>query len=170
MRVHQAPLSMGYPKQEYWSGLLFLSPGDLLDLRSNPHLLHWQADFLPLHQLGSLRNNILDSTVAGEVVTSLGAEISSVSLEDRMARQVRVVADEVESWNRRRARSERCSLHRSMDSILRADERYCRIQLFPQALKGSYSVKRSEQTHIEKESYEVLCFASWLVYHGNTSK
>ena len=26
---HQAPLSMGFPRQEYWSGLPFLSPGDL---------------------------------------------------------------------------------------------------------------------------------------------
>jgi len=25
----QAPLSMGLPRQEYWSGLLFLSAGDL---------------------------------------------------------------------------------------------------------------------------------------------
>ena len=25
----QAPLSMGFPRQEYWSGLLFSSPGDL---------------------------------------------------------------------------------------------------------------------------------------------
>ena len=29
---HQAPLSMGFPKQEYWRGLPFPSPGDL----SNP--------------------------------------------------------------------------------------------------------------------------------------
>jgi len=29
--AHQAPLSMGFPKQEYWSGLPFPSPGDLLD-------------------------------------------------------------------------------------------------------------------------------------------
>ena len=28
--AHQAPLSMGYPRQEYWSGLPFPSPGDLL--------------------------------------------------------------------------------------------------------------------------------------------
>ena len=28
--AHQAPLSMGFPRQEYWSGLLFTSPGDLL--------------------------------------------------------------------------------------------------------------------------------------------
>ena len=26
---HQGPLSMGFPGQEYWSGLLFPSPGDL---------------------------------------------------------------------------------------------------------------------------------------------
>ena len=26
---HQAPLSMGFPRQEYWSGLPFPSPGDL---------------------------------------------------------------------------------------------------------------------------------------------
>ena len=27
--AHQAPLSMGFPRQEYWSGLPFISPGDL---------------------------------------------------------------------------------------------------------------------------------------------
>ena len=29
--AHQAPLSMGFPRQEYWSGLPFPAPGDLLD-------------------------------------------------------------------------------------------------------------------------------------------
>ena len=27
--AHQAPLSMGFPRQEYWTGLPFPSPGDL---------------------------------------------------------------------------------------------------------------------------------------------
>ena len=27
--AHQAPLSMGFPRQTYWSGLPFPSPGDL---------------------------------------------------------------------------------------------------------------------------------------------
>ena len=27
--THQAPLFMGFPRQEYWSGLPFPSPGDL---------------------------------------------------------------------------------------------------------------------------------------------
>ena len=29
--VHQAPPSMGFPRQEYWSGLPFPPPGDLPD-------------------------------------------------------------------------------------------------------------------------------------------
>ena len=45
----QAPLSMGFPRQEYWSGLPFPPPADLL----NPGLLHWQVDYLPVRHLGS---------------------------------------------------------------------------------------------------------------------
>ena len=29
--AHQAPLSIGFPRQEYWSGLTFPSPGDPSD-------------------------------------------------------------------------------------------------------------------------------------------
>ena len=36
----QAPLSMGFSRQEYWSGLPCPSPEDLLNPRVNPHLLH----------------------------------------------------------------------------------------------------------------------------------
>ena len=32
----QAPLSMGFPRQEYWSGVPFPSPGDLPDPRIEP--------------------------------------------------------------------------------------------------------------------------------------
>ena len=44
----QAPLSMRFPRQEYWSGLPFSSPGNLPNQGSNSYLLHWQADSLPL--------------------------------------------------------------------------------------------------------------------------
>ena len=37
--AHQAPLFMGFPRQEYWSGLLFPSPGELLNPGINPRLL-----------------------------------------------------------------------------------------------------------------------------------
>ena len=33
---HQAPLSMGFPRQEYWSGLPCPSPGDLPDPGMEP--------------------------------------------------------------------------------------------------------------------------------------
>ena len=34
--AHQAPLSMGFSRQEYWSGLLSPSPGDLPNSRIKP--------------------------------------------------------------------------------------------------------------------------------------
>ena len=34
--AYQAPLSMRFPRQEYWSGLLFLPPGDLPDPGMEP--------------------------------------------------------------------------------------------------------------------------------------
>ena len=34
--AHQAPLSMGFPRKEYWSGLPFPSPGDLSDSGIKP--------------------------------------------------------------------------------------------------------------------------------------
>ena len=34
--AHQAPLSTGFPRQEYQSGLPFPSPGDLLDSAIKP--------------------------------------------------------------------------------------------------------------------------------------
>ena len=55
---HQTPLSMGFSRQEYWSGLPFSSPGDLPNpgiepvSPASPAL---QADSLPLSHWGSLR-------------------------------------------------------------------------------------------------------------------
>ena len=50
---YQAPLSMGFSRQEYWSGLLFPSPGDL----SNPGIElgspALQADSLPAEPPGN---------------------------------------------------------------------------------------------------------------------
>ena len=46
--VFQAPLSMGFPRQESWSGLPFPSPGDLPDPGIDPMSLALQDDSLPL--------------------------------------------------------------------------------------------------------------------------
>ena len=44
---HQAPLSMGFSRQEYWSGSPFPSPGDLPNPEIEPKSSALQADYLP---------------------------------------------------------------------------------------------------------------------------
>ena len=54
--AHQAPLSMGFSRQEYWSGLPFPPPGDLPDPGIGPMLPvapALQADSLLLSHQGS---------------------------------------------------------------------------------------------------------------------
>ena len=43
----QAPLSLGFSRQEYWSGLPFPSPGDLPDPGIKPGSFALRADSLP---------------------------------------------------------------------------------------------------------------------------
>ena len=43
----QVPLSMGFSRQEYWSGLPFPSPGDFPDPGIEPRSPALQADSLP---------------------------------------------------------------------------------------------------------------------------
>ena len=61
--ARQAPLSMGFSRQECWSGLPFPPPGDLPQPGIELCLLHWQADSLPLSHLGI-------PLVSGEAVIS----------------------------------------------------------------------------------------------------
>ena len=49
----QAPLSVGFSRQEYWSGLLFLSPGDLPTQGLNLALLHCGTILYSLSHQGS---------------------------------------------------------------------------------------------------------------------
>ena len=50
----QAPLSMGFARQEYWSELQCPPPGNLPDPGSNLCLLRWQVDSLPMSHLEAL--------------------------------------------------------------------------------------------------------------------
>ena len=54
---HQAPLSMGFSRREYWSGLTFSSPGDLPDPGIEPGSPALQADTLPSEPPGRGRNS-----------------------------------------------------------------------------------------------------------------
>ena len=50
----QAPLSMGFSRQEYWSGLPFPSPGDLPDSGIEPGSPALKVDALPSKPPGKL--------------------------------------------------------------------------------------------------------------------
>ena len=50
--AYQGPLSMGFSRQEYWSGLPFPSPGDLLNPRIKPVSPALQADSSPTELRG----------------------------------------------------------------------------------------------------------------------
>ena len=54
-----APLSMGFPRQEYWSGLPSFSLGIFPTQGPNPLLLLWQAGSLPLSHQGSPISTLL---------------------------------------------------------------------------------------------------------------
>ena len=51
---YQAPPSMGFSRQEYWSGVPFPSPGDLPNPGIEPRSPTLQADALPSEPTGKL--------------------------------------------------------------------------------------------------------------------
>ena len=53
----QAPPSMGFPRQECWSGLPFPLPGDFSNPGIEPTLPALVGRFFTLRQLGSLRHS-----------------------------------------------------------------------------------------------------------------
>ena len=56
--AHQAPLSMGFSRQEYWSGLPFPSPGDLPNPGIEPGSRALQADALSSEPPGKPYNRV----------------------------------------------------------------------------------------------------------------
>ena len=67
--AHQAPLFMGFSRQEYWSGLPFPSPGDLLNPGTileqalNLGLLHCRHILYYLNHQGRLKKVVLSSSI-----------------------------------------------------------------------------------------------------------
>ena len=75
--AHQAPLSMGCPRQEYWSGFPFPPPGDLLDPENEPtslaspaladkslyHWATWEAH-LPILHMWELRPSAINMSLS----------------------------------------------------------------------------------------------------------
>ena len=63
--AYQAPPSMGFSRQEYWSELPFPSPGDLPDSGTEPRSPAMQADSLPSEPPGSTTCDLMDQNHQG---------------------------------------------------------------------------------------------------------
>ena len=73
----QAPLSMEFSKQEYWSGLPFPSPGDLPDLELNPEL-HIAGRFFTIYRRFKRKEKegLFSCGQAGQNYSSLGFKMN----------------------------------------------------------------------------------------------
>ena len=69
----QAPLSMEFSRQEYWSGLPFPFPGGLPDPGIEPGPLAFQADSLPSEPQGKSNEVNWDINISGENAFRLSA-------------------------------------------------------------------------------------------------
>ena len=68
--MHQALLSMRFPRQEYWNGLTFPPSVDLLDPGIEPTSPAWQGYSLPLSHLGSSEFRMGNRKVGSDIATS----------------------------------------------------------------------------------------------------
>ena len=59
--AYQAPLSMGFSRQEYWSALPFPSPGDLPNPGIEPGSPALEADALTSKPPGGLKRSLISS-------------------------------------------------------------------------------------------------------------
>ena len=94
--AHQAPLSVGFSRQEYRSGLPFPSPGDLPDPGIEPWSPALQVDALPSELLMKPMNN-LDSILKSRDITLL----TKVCLAKAMVFPVVIYG--CESWSIKKA-------------------------------------------------------------------
>ena len=69
--AYQAPPSLGFSRQEYWSGLPFPSPGDLPNQGIEPGSPVLQADALPSEPPGKSHMNIYRMSDSTEIQVAL---------------------------------------------------------------------------------------------------
>ena len=77
--AHQAPLSIGFSRQAYWSGLPFPSPRDLPNPGVEPRSPALQADSLPAELLG--KPKVAETgTVASPSLLNIWCQLKSIKM------------------------------------------------------------------------------------------
>ena len=77
--AHQAPLSMGFFRQEQWSGLPFPSPGDLPDPGIEPDLPHCGRILYRLSQWEVIQKSIYRSNTGSDAEKYIQKLIAKIS-------------------------------------------------------------------------------------------
>ena len=82
--AHQALLSMGFSRQEYWRGYPFPSPGDLLDSGIKPTSPALRADSLLSEPPGKSRSNWYKSDSQNQEVKHILSRFTQDSLQAKL--------------------------------------------------------------------------------------
>ena len=80
--AYQASLSMGFSRQEYWSGLPFPSPGDLPNPGIEPRSPALEADTLTSEPPGKPNTSWQIDEETVEIVTDFILEGSKITVDD----------------------------------------------------------------------------------------
>ena len=88
--IHQAPLSLGFPSRECWSGLPFPSPGDLPDPVTNKVLVSQSCltpcELMDCSQPGSSVHEIFQSRILKWVAIPFSRGLSQLRNRSRISR------------------------------------------------------------------------------------
>ena len=83
--AHQAPLSVEFSRQEYWTGLPFPSPGDLPNPGIEPGSLALQADSLPSEPPGKPQLEV------GELYDPFPNSLGHFTFVDQQIQELRLI-------------------------------------------------------------------------------
>ena len=82
--TYQASPSMGFSRQEYWSGLPFPSPGDLPDPGIEPRSPTLEADALTSEPPGKINTFIIKKKLTGFYLWFLGKFLAPWVISDSL--------------------------------------------------------------------------------------
>ena len=105
--AYQAPLSMGFSRQEYWSGLPFPSPGDLPDPGIEPRFPALQGD------------SLLSEPPAAKAVREAGTQQKArlISLSDNVGKKRTVSISPTSSSRRENLKAGKKSLQLAIQRL-----------------------------------------------------
>ena len=153
---------MGFPRQEFWSGFPFPSPGDLTNPGIKPRLLHWQVDSLPLSHLIE-ESKSFDKCFELDSV-QFSRSVVSDSLRPHELQHARAPCPSIKRHLLlgRRVMTNLDSILKSRDVTLSTKVHLVKAMVFPVVMYGSesWTIKKAECRRID--AFELWCWRRLL--------